>query len=354
MATSAGFIAFNHFLTADSPMIFWMLLAFFFSQRIITAGTWPDYLLAGFFVGLGTATKYNALAVGLAIPVAHWLRSSGIRQALFSPRMVLGILMVPLAFVLGCPYAVLDHRNFIKDFMYNYTVTPNYGGTVGGGPGYLDFLGRLPEILGWPGAFWVALAVAASTVIVLIAPKRLGLGLKGFLLAASVVALYFIKIGSFSRIETRFVLPIVPLLLLMAGPLLEVCARKPTFIHISLLPVLAYNCVCSFYVGIRFQDDPRMAAQTWVRTHLTNGASIESTQSCSNWNRIPGMHLDERRAPNSNEREASFARVFSNNPWVIKSLQEREGQVNPADFTLAALRRGTRNTWRWTRWFTVR
>jgi hypothetical protein len=337
MATSAGFIAFNHFLTADSPMIFWMLLAFFFSQRIITAGTWPDYLLAGFFAGLGTATKYNALAVGMAIPVAHWLRSSGIWQALFSPRLILGVLTVPLAFVLGCPYAVLDHRNFIKDFMYNYTVTPNYGGTVGAAPGYLDFLGRLPEILGWPGAVWVALAVTAAVATLLIAGRRLGLGLKGFLLAASVVVLYYIKIGSFSRIETRFVLPIVPLFLLMAGPFLEVCARKPAFVYVSLLPVLAYNCICSFYVGIRFGDDPRMAAQTWVRTHLANGVSIESTQCCSNWNRIPGLHLDERRTPNSNERGALFARVFSGNPWVLKSLDEREGQVNPADFTLAAL-----------------
>jgi hypothetical protein len=339
MATSAGFIAVNHFLTADSPMLFWMLLAFFFAQRILTKGTWPPYLLAGLFVGLATATKYNALAVGMAIPVAHWLRSTNLKQALFSPRMILGVLMVPTGFILGCPYAVLDHKNFVKDFMYNYTVAPKYGGQVSG-HSYGDFIARMTEILGWPGAIWVALAVAASLIVVIIG-KRPALSVKGFVLAASVILLYYLKIGAFARIETRFVLPVVPFLLLIIGPALELCARKPVLIYLSLIPVLTYNCICSFYVGIRFADDPRMAAQTWVRSHITNGSSIESTQFCSDWNRIPYMHLDVRHAPDSNERAALFAKVFSNNPWVSNSLAEREGIVDPANFTLTALQ--TRN-----------
>jgi hypothetical protein len=152
-----------------------------------------------------------------------------------------------------------------------------------------------------------------------------------------VILLYYFKIASFPRIETRFVLPVVPFLLLIIGPVLQLCARKPAFIYLSLIPVLGYNCICSFYVGIRFGNDPRMAAQTWVRSNIAAGASIESTQDCSDWNRIPGMHLDERHAPDSNERAALFAKVFSNNPWVSNALAEREGIVNPANFTLPAL-----------------
>jgi hypothetical protein len=53
------------------------------------------------------------------------------------------------------------------------------------------------------------------------------------------------------------------------------------------------------------------------------------------------MHLDQRHAPISNERAALFAKVFTNNPWVSNSLAEREGIVNPANFTLPALQ--TRN-----------
>ncbi len=335
MATSAGFIAFNHFLTADSPMIFWMLLAFLFCQRILVNGALADYILAGFFTGIATATKYNALAVGIAIPVAHLLRSPGLKQAVWDRRVYLGVLMVPVSFVLACPYAVLDHRTFVADFMYNYRVTPRYGGQAGG-HSYLDFLDRVPQILGWPGAVWIALAASAALILVLLS-KLPAPGVRGFALCASVVVLYYLKIASFSRLETRFVLPVVPLMLLLAGPLLELSTRKSAYVYASLAPVLLYNCICSFYVGVRFNDDPRMAAQTWVRTHLANGTSIESTQSCSNWNRLPGVKLDMRSAPNSNERGALFAKAFGNDPWVTKSLEEREGHVDPAQFTVAAL-----------------
>jgi len=337
LATSAGFIAVNHFLTADSPMLFWMLLGLFFTQRILLKGDWAAYLLAGLFVGLATATKYNALAVGLAIPVAHWLRSRKITEALFSPRLIAGVLMVPVAFVLGCPFAVLDYRNFVKDFMYNYTVAPQYGGQVSG-HSYVDFIVRITDILGWPGAIWVGLAVAASLVVVIVG-KRGALGAKGFVLVASVIALYYVKIASFPRLETRFVLPVVPFVLLLVGPVIERIsgARKLTFALVLLAPVLAYNCLCSFYVGVRFSDDPRMAAQDWVRAHLARGTPIESTRCCPDWNKMPGIHLDQRYAPNSNERAAMFAKVFGNNPWVANSLAEREGIVDPANFTLAAL-----------------
>ena len=335
MGTSAGFIGFNHYLTADSPMIFWMLLALFFCQRILLSGKLVDYLLAGFIVGLASATKYNALAVGLAIPVAHLLRSTRIKEALFGYRMILGVLMVPVGFIAGCPYAVLDHRKFVNDFMYNYEAAPNYHGYATG-HSYVEFLRRATEIFGWPGATWIGVVAVASVALILVR-KSSSLSVNGFVLAASVFVLYYLKFGSFSRIETRFVLPVMPFLVLMMGPFLELCTRRSVWIYVTLIPVLFYNCICSYYVGIRFADDPRMAAQTWVRTHLPQGASIESTQSCSNWNRIPGVRLDARHAPNSNERAAIFAKAFTNNPWIMKSLEATEGHVNPDDFTPAAL-----------------
>jgi hypothetical protein len=335
MGTGAGFIEFNQFLTADSPMIFWMLLALFFCQRIVTRGTLADYLLAGFFVGIGTATKYNALAMGMAIPVAHLLRLPGLKQALMDRRVYLGVFMAPLSFILACPYAVLDYHTFVADFMYNYTVTPHYQGQVGG-HSYLDFLHRVPQILGLPGAIFAAVATCGALILVLLRKTPM-LSVKGFVVCASVVVLYYLKIASFSRLETRFVLPVVPLLLLMMGPFLELCNRRTILLYAVLAPVLVYNCICSFYVGVRFNDDPRMAAQTWVRTHIANGASIESTQSCSNWNRLPGVRLDMRPAPNSNARGALFAKLFGGNAWVTNSLEEREGHVNEADFTPAAL-----------------
>ncbi len=340
MATSAGFIAANHFLTADSPMIFWMLLALFFSQRILQSEAIENYLIAGLVAGIATATKYNALAVGLVIPMAHVLKSPGIKAAIFDRRPVLGVLAVPAGFVLACPFAIIDYRKFISDFMYNYTVAPHYGGQMTGNS-YLHFLVRIPQIIGWPGTAWVALAVLGGLILIVLRKPPVG-SIKGFVLVASVVALYYLKMGSFSRMETRFVLPIIPLLLLMMGPCIEFYVRKPSHVLmlvIFLTPVMVYNCICSFGVGLRFEDDPRMAAQTWVRTHLAMGTSIEETQHCPKWNRLPGVELDVRKAPNSNARSALFSKLFGDNKWVKNKITEVEGRVNDADFTLEALQK---------------
>ncbi len=333
MATSAGFIVANHFLTADSPMIFWMLLAFLFCQRILQSDELKNYLLAGFLAGIATATKYNALVIGLAIPMAHLLKSASIKAALFDRRTVLGVLAVPAGFLVGCPYAVLDHRKFIEDFMYNYVAAPHYSGEVSGNS-YLDIpMMRIPEIIGWPGTIFVALAVFGALILVVLR-KPPAASIQGFLLAGSVVALYYFKMGSFPRMETRFILPIVPVLFLMMGPFLEFCPGIP--LVILMIPITVYNCICSFYVGIRFEDDPRMAAQTWVRTHLARGTSIESA-ACPDWNRLPDVDLDMRKGPRIDTRGPMFTRMFGDNQWIMDKVTKPKSTA--ADFTLEALQK---------------
>jgi 4-amino-4-deoxy-L-arabinose transferase-like glycosyltransferase len=71
-ATSAGFIAYAHFLTVDIPLLFWMMAALWATYRLpLAPGTW-NYAIAGFLIGIAIATKYNGLAVGIALLVAHF------------------------------------------------------------------------------------------------------------------------------------------------------------------------------------------------------------------------------------------------------------------------------------------
>ena len=72
-ATSAGFVAFSHFLTADIPVMFWMLAAFYFAAKILLEPACLYYVLTGLLTGIAAATKYNGLAIGVAIPIAHVL-----------------------------------------------------------------------------------------------------------------------------------------------------------------------------------------------------------------------------------------------------------------------------------------
>lgn len=351
-ASSAGFIAFAHFLTCDLPLLFWMAAAVFFSARIAQSGKTRDYVLAGLFSGLAAATKYNGVLVGAAIGVAH-LFSPNCRdlRSIFHWRLLLGGALIPIAFIAGNPYAVLDYKKFSADFMYNYTVAPRYGGQTG--VGYGEFLRALPEILGLPGTIVIACCVAASLVVLFRRRDQTRNARIGFLIAGSVALLYYLALGSFARIPVRFVLPAVPSLILMAGPILAILEnRARTLVLLLLVPLTAYNVICCVFVGKRFCDDPRLAAQDWMIAHA-RGKTIQSSNVSPHWTKLYRLHgvefaadqpTHEPAPPNStidwrmpvaNGRTELFAKVFAGNKWVEEGMWV-EGRPEEPVFSAAA------------------
>ena len=128
--TSAGFIAYSHFLTADIPVMFWMMCALFWSTKAMIDPQYRYYIFAGIFTGLATATKYNGLAVGISIPAAHLLYTLSVnaswKSVLFNSKPVAGVFAVPIGFLMGSPLAIADYSRFLSDFYYNYVTTPVY------------------------------------------------------------------------------------------------------------------------------------------------------------------------------------------------------------------------------------
>jgi hypothetical protein len=336
-ATSAGLIAFAHFLTCDLPLLFWMTAAAFFCARIVQSGKTRDYALAGVFAGLAAATKYNGVLVGVAIGVAH-LFSPNCRnlRSVFHWRVLLGGALIPIAFVAGNPYAVLDYRKFIADFMYTYTVTPRYG--VKEGLGYGEFLRTLPEILGMPGTILIALCVGASLLVLMQKHDTTRNARIGFLIAVSVALVYYLSIGSFPRVPTRFALPTIPFLVLMMGPVLAFLeTRARVLVLLLLVPVTAYNVICSLAVGKRFSDDPRLSAQNWMIANA-RGKTIQSSYTSPHWTklyRLRGVEFwadrppEESAPPNStvdwrmpvaNGRMDVFKKDYAGNRWVEQGV----------------------------------
>src|ERR1051325_10540125 len=218
-ATSAGFIANAHFLTADIPLVFWMLAAFWFAQQLTSASSAWNYGMAGFLTGIATATKYNGLAVAIALVVAHCFATKGesLRRIILNRQLGIGLAMIPVGFLFGCPTALYEPRKFWNDFIYNYTVTPRYGGQPNR-TAYLAALGRIPEIVGSPGAILIITLAILSCILILKRHDFSNTATRGFMLSSAVFLFYMLKIGAFPRTDTRFVLPAVPFLILMIGP----------------------------------------------------------------------------------------------------------------------------------------
>ena len=358
-ATSAGFVAYAHYLTVDMPLLFWMLAAFWAAHRLISDPSTRNYAIAGFLTGIATATKYNGVAVGIALLVAHLLATKGesLRRIVLNRQLGIGVSMVLLGFLFGCPTVLYEPKRFWRDFIYNYTVTPRYSGQPDRA-NYLGALGRIPEVVGMPGAILIAGLAILSCILILRRRDFSDAATRGFTLSSAVFLLYFLKIGTFPRAETRYVLPAIPFLILMIGPALQTLERRKWILAL-LLPVLIYNCVCSYLVGKRFNDDPRLKAQLWMVNNVPRGSVIESSGTCPHWSKLPNFDASEinlgrpdrpsppvrditdLRLPLMPGRVELFREVFPE--WVQPLVAAKEGNPDPGLFTAAALEKRNPN-----------
>jgi hypothetical protein len=330
-STSAGIISFSHFLTADIPVMFWMIVAFYFTQNILLKRNKFDYIFAGLFTGIATATKYNGLAVGIAIVVAHCLSfnapSARLWKEIFlNKKLFLGLSMVIVGFLIANPFALIDYAAFLSDFAYNYKVTPVYYGTVTG-HSYWKFFLCCMQVIGLPSLILLLVASLFSLYHCIVA-KDAPLKRKFLFPVLSVCVLYYCKFGSFPRMENRFVLPVLPFFFILTGHFWNVLKPKKIILSVLLSITLSYNLVCSFYVGKRFVEDPRMKAQEWVKKHIKAGSSIESSSYVPNWNKLPGIHFDIRSMPAISGRRKQFEKIFSSNVIFKKVLKEIEKDDN--------------------------
>ena len=97
---------------ADVPMAFFALISFVFIDRIRRHGRWQDYLWAGFFAGLGMATKYTPVVLLIPIFFAHLGFLAAHRpfpwRHVLHGKLFLAPLFFCCGFFLGSPYNLLD------------------------------------------------------------------------------------------------------------------------------------------------------------------------------------------------------------------------------------------------------
>ena len=107
-----------HYATLESALTFWVVLVFFFSQRIIKSDKVINYILAGLFAGFATSTKYNGALVVLLIFSAHVLNvvksKKSSWQIIFSKQLFIAAIVAVAGFFIGTPYALLDFKTFIR------------------------------------------------------------------------------------------------------------------------------------------------------------------------------------------------------------------------------------------------
>ncbi len=110
------------YATTDAAMIFWVTMAIAMVLRIVHSGRYRDYVGAGFFAGLATATKYPAGAIVFGIVAAHLgarhREGRSLLRSYRDLRIYLAGCITIVTFVCTTPYLVFDWRQTVNDFVY--------------------------------------------------------------------------------------------------------------------------------------------------------------------------------------------------------------------------------------------
>lgn len=284
----------SYLINVDTPLAFFALLSILFCLRLLESGERRWYLLAGLGVGLAAASKYTGAFLIAAIIAAHALRTHSVKEALFSfkdLRLVSALLVAIAIFFAINPYAMISSGEFFRDF--GFEESHMAAGHLGIDPGRSTFsfyfLQTLPSHLGW--ILWFL--VAASMISLLIGHARRDLLLLFFPLV------YLPVVCTWSMRADRYLLPIIPLLLLIGvtgvTKAMDILSRKKTNAHpgryfgnpafrAGVLVVMGLiAAIQPLSAVLRYEDsfsqpDTRSMAREWILKNLPPGSSIATIQ----------------------------------------------------------------------------
>ena len=244
-------------------------------------------VLGAVAAGLATSTKYNlgvlllpatVAAVFACRPeVAARTLPAG-RTALLWLRLLVARVYVPMAvaFVIASPFVVLDAPHFLRDFRRQSQIMDRgWLGFEHVGNGF--WFNVTPNLTGAIGVVLVVLG-AAGVVWALWRRTRLDL------MIAPYAIVYFIYIGTWKELADRYLLVLVPLLILLAVRLcvdavVLVRPRARRFALPAVVAVLAVAFVAPITASVAFDRDlsgrdTREVAAEWIQHNIPAGSLI--------------------------------------------------------------------------------
>ncbi|WP_037411531.1 ArnT family glycosyltransferase [Candidatus Solirubrobacter pratensis] len=262
LAVAFLFVHYSHFALNDAPTLAPLALALVGVAGIYRTGRTREYLLAGAALGVAIATKYTAGI--LVVTIAAAALASPVPQ----PRLrnlAIGAALCCAGFLLANPYALLDHHAFIDGLQKQTdTAAGDEGGKLGlaNSSGWIYYLGTF----GWGFGWLPVLAALGGGVALVVRDRRLA----WVLLPAPL--LLFLYLGQQSRFFARWMLPIYPLLAMLAAWGLIVALRRIRF-RWALAAGAVLLCLQGLVYSIHndrvlARADTRQLARDWMVAHI--------------------------------------------------------------------------------------
>jgi hypothetical protein len=275
LGVTMGLANLAHFATPETTLFVLVLAALGSFERLAGTAAGSErglttYATAGSLIGLACSTKYTVWLLGVPFVAAHLSRHGSVRRALRGwPSALLAVVVALVAFVVATPYSVLDARRFFDDMWFNWLTGAPEGTLAGQRRSWGPYVFTLGNALGWPLLIFVV-AGAAITV-----NRVRSLDARGFaaaLVHGTWIASFWLFYGISPHHALRFIMPIVPsLLLLGAAGIVHVARTHPARrrpIEIATALVLLYSATYTAAADRKFLRDPRYAAGVWLKEHV--------------------------------------------------------------------------------------
>jgi hypothetical protein len=278
LAVSFLAVSWSHLAVNDVPTTAAVALSLLGTAGILRRGWALDYVLAGAGLGLACAIKYTAGIVILPLLVAAAVRFRRERVSIASIASRLGLALgATLAtFVLFNPFALLAPREFVDGLLY-LSVTPEGEPKLGQADknGILYYLWVLSWGLGWVPSL-AALGGAATAflrdrvVALLLVPAPI---------------LYILFMGVQERYFGRWLLPVLPIICLLAAygtlALLDALRRRrgsgvaAAVAAAAVVALLAQSVLYSVHNGfVLSRSDTRNLTRDWMFENVPPKSSV--------------------------------------------------------------------------------
>jgi hypothetical protein len=280
LSVTMGLANLAHFATPETTLFFVVLAALGSFEAL--AGTrqfssrLTPYAVSGALIGLACSTKYTVWLLGVPFVAAHISRHRGVKAALRAwPYVLLALAAAIAAFIAATPYAILDHRRFLEDMWFNWLTGAPAGTLSGQRRSWAVYLLTLGNALGWPLLLLslAGIAALAHRVRQLAAPGSAALLVHGTWIVA-----FWLFYGISPHHALRFIMPIVPsLLLLGAAGVVYIARSSPSRMRImrgATAGVLVYSLAYTAAADWKFLEDPRYAAGVWLKEHIDANSTV--------------------------------------------------------------------------------
>ena len=303
-----------HFYTADPLMTFFIMLALALAAGVTEGSSWRWDIALGAALGLALATKISAAPLLLVVVVAYYTATprapsiSAVGRAWAALRRMIPVLLVAAAlFFILQPYALIDAWTFLEDTGREAEIARGSFEV----PYTIQYAGTLPYLYPiWQNALWglaLPLGLVGWAGLVALVIRWLRRGSRSDALLLAWAGPYLVLTGLLYAKHLRYMLPLTPVLCLLAAQLLiqtgqrsesavrEEAERKPSrsVMH-RLSPLLAaLVLLCSVAYALLFStlySSPHswISASEWIYRTVPSG----STLALEHWDRALPLPME--------------------------------------------------------------